>query len=142
MATLETFDDTICQTLNNLWHETGYKMEWPNVKREDGKPPLFEGEDPWGRLTIQLLDSEQTTLAEPGARRFVRSGLATVQCFVPAGERGLERARALSMVALNAFEGRTVDGVRFVRVSPKDVGPDGHWYQFNVVASFEFDEVK
>lgn len=140
MTTLTEADDAICTLLKQAWDPTGHDMDWPNVTREG--PALFDGDAPWGRLTIKLTDSEQRTLAEQGGRRFTRMGEAVVQVFVPAGERGLERARALGMVALNAFEGISFGGVRFVRVRPKDIGPDGPWYQFNVEVSYEFDEVK
>jgi len=139
MPNLTEATDTVCAVFKAAW-PSEHKVEWPNAKVLT--PALFDGRDPWARLDVKLDDSQQRTMAEVGSRVFERFGTATVQVFVPAGQRGLDTARALGMVALNAFEGRTVDGVRFVRVKPKDVGPDGHWYQFNVVASFEFDEVK
>jgi hypothetical protein len=69
-----------------------------------------------------------------------RWGELTFQVFVPAGKRGLELAGQLAKVALNAYEGSTLDGVRFRRVGLKDVGVNGAWQQTNVTAHFEYDE--
>ena len=140
MTTMVEATDTVCAVFKAAWDPTAYDVDWPNVRRPG--PALYDGQEPWARVSVDINDAEQRTMGQTGARRFTRQGNITVQVFVPAGERGLEEARLLCMVALNAFEGISLDGVRFVRVKPKDVGPDGPWYQVNVSADFEFDEVK
>jgi hypothetical protein len=136
--------DAICQLLSDGLVGAGYtgdRVEWPNVDR-DGQPQLFKGTEPWCRVTVQFTDGGQRTLAPVGGRRFERRGTVTVQCFVPAGKRGLVGASELSTVARDAYEGTTFGGVTFYRVARKTVGQDGPWYQENVSADFEFEEIK
>lgn len=133
--------DIVLGQFKEAWDPTGLPVEWPNEQAPAGTK-LADGTEDYASATLQLVDAMQTTLAPTGMRRFTREGICTIQVFARAGERGLERVQELCMTALNAFEGKNVGGVRFVRVSPKDVGLDGAWYQMNVIAVFEFEEVK
>lgn len=139
MPTLSDAEDTICQTLSDAWADRT-PIDWPNVEAEG--PHLRDGSDPWAALHIQHGGSDQHSFGQDGERTFTRVGSLTLQVFVPAGQRGLSAASALAMVAADAFEGKTVDGVRFYRVGTRTVGRDGSWFQVNVTADFEFDEVK
>lgn len=98
---------------------------------------------PWARLTIRHNRGEQEAMANPlGNRLFFRDGVVTVQIFTPAGE-GLTRSYDLAKVAADAFEGRaTPGGVWFRSVRIREIGPDGNWYQINVVADFQYNEAK
>lgn len=141
--------DAILRPFGKAWREETPALnggeepavDWPNVIREG--PPLYDGNEPWARVTVRHTEGEQHSLGQKGGRIFERKGVITVQVFVPAGKRGLELAGLLGTVALNAFEGvKTPEGVVFHRVTYKDVGPDGAWYQVNVTAAFEYDHVK
>jgi len=134
-------DDAMCGALKQQLDAIGVgRVEWPNVPLPS--PPLYEGTDPWVRLTIMRSGGDQATFGQEGARRFERSGVLTVQCFVPAGKRGLVDAGALAKAARDAYEGRTLGGVRLYRVARKDVGLDGPWWQVNVEAAFEYEELR
>lgn len=138
-------EETISAALRSAWTDlTRPIIEWPNVDRPEGEPDPREGVDPWVALDILHRGSEQATLGPRGIgqRLFTRDGQLVVRVFVPAGKRGLTDATALAMAASDAYEGRTLDGVRFYRVGTKTVGRDGAWFQVNVTADFEFDEAK
>lgn len=137
--------EAICETFRSSWLSAGgslSRVEWTNVADDDGRPPLFDGNGPWARHTVRWVDGDQRTFGEVGARRFERAGTIIVQVFAPAGKRGLDGAHPLAKAARDAYEGVTLGGVRFSRVARVDVGQDGPWYQVNVTAAFEYDEVK
>lgn len=113
---------------------------WDNLDKGESAPV----DRPWFRVTVRHTNGEQTTLQEPGSRRFSREGLVTVQIFVPAGARGLTLADRLGKMATDAFEGRQADGVWFRNVRLNEVGNDekGAWYQANVIAEFYYEQTK
>lgn len=116
------------------------KVEFTGLQ-EDQK--LSEGNAPWARVTVKWASGQGHTLAPVGSRRFDRRGTVTVQVFTPVGKRGLLQSDRLAKVAQDAFEANApASGPWFRNVRPQDVGPDGAWYQVNVVAEFTFDEVK
>jgi len=98
---------------------------------------------PWARITVRHLTGEQATLSnESGVRRWRRTGIVTVQVFTAFGT-GLSTNDELSMIAARAFEGAsTSSGVWFRNVSVQEIGQDEAWFQTNVVAEFEYDEVR
>jgi hypothetical protein len=104
-----------------------------------GKPD----DETWTRVMVQHQDGAQVTLrAESGERRFRSFGLFTAQIFTPIGE-GLTSSLALGKVIKNALEGVTTSGgVIFRNVRLVDVGSSGNHYQTNVLADFEYDEVR
>lgn len=108
--------------------------------RPGQKPPTTSA---WGRLTVRHNLGDQTTLSNPlGQKLFRRDGILTVQVFTPAGA-GLRLADTLAKVVADALEGQsTPGGVWFRKVRIKEEGPDGAWYQLNVVAEFEYSEAK
>lgn len=97
----------------------------------------------WCRITMQHNEGEQVTLSNgSGNRRFRRFGVINVQIFTPIGD-GLELNDLLTKIAEDAFEGVTsTNGIVFLNVRSNEVGPDGEWFQTNVLADFEYDEVK
>ena len=139
MPTLSEAEDAICQAFSDAWADRT-PVEWPNVATEG--PQLREGNVAWCAVHIIHDGADQRTLGGEGERVFERFGGLTVQIFIPAGQRGLSPASELAKVAADAFEGKTVGGVRFYRVGTRTIGSDGTWFQVNVSADFEFDETK
>lgn len=109
----------------------------------DGKE-LPPDDESWGRVFVQNAASTQVTFGEVGNRRFRRFGTIIVQIFTPFGD-GLTTSYAIVKVVVDSMEGKTAggaDNVRFRDVSFSEVGRDGPWFQANVTAAFEYDEVK
>jgi hypothetical protein len=97
----------------------------------------------WVRLVIRHNSVGPPTLAEPGARRFTRYGTVYAQIFSPflSGE-GFTLSQRLAQVARDAYEGRRTPTVIFRSCRINEAGRDGPWHQVNLVADFEWDEVK
>lgn len=108
--------------------------------RMGSKPP---SETPWARTTVRHNRGDQETLANAiGTRLFSRDGLITVQIFTPIGA-GLQLSDTLAKVIADALEGQaTPSGVWFRNVRLREVGPDGSFYQTNVIGEFVYDEAK
>lgn len=82
------------------------------------------------------------TLGGVGGRRFTRAGILIVQVMTPTGD-GFTLGDALATVARNAYEGvSTPNGVWFRKVTTKEVGVSGGYYQVNVTGTFEYTETK
>lgn len=115
-------------------------VRWPGV--DAGSPPPSDG--PWARIVVRHATSRQSTFGETGNRRFTRPGLVTVQVFTPlTAGGGLSLAEKLAIIARNAFEGRgTASGIWFRNVRIQEIGEDGTWYQMNVLAEFQYDELR
>lgn len=138
-ATYAQAVDDILGLFKVAWDTTGYTAIYTNVA---GDTPDDE-EDPWARVTIQHTDGGQGSLTGGlGTTRWTRFGILTVQLFVPSGE-GLSEAHTLGKLVTDAFEGvSTTNGVWFRNVRINEIGPDGEWYQVNVLVDFTYDEVK
>lgn len=85
---------------------------------------------------------DSPTLGGVGHRRFTRAGVFIVQVMTPTGD-GFTLGDALATVARNAYEGvSTPNGVWFRKVTTKEVGVSGGYYQVNVTGTFEYTETK
>lgn len=111
----------------------------------DEQPP--DGTNPpptWARVTVRHVTSGQAALSDQsGKRRYTRRGLVTIQLFVPFSEGGLASADTIASSLQGAFLGvSTPNGVWFRNVRTNEVGVDGPWFQMNVLADFQYDEVR
>lgn len=117
------------------------KIYWDNVQVPDN-PPV---DKPHLEIYVRHQDGEQTTMGEPGCRRFSREGLVEVRIWVPE-DGGLTLADDLVTVAVTAFEGRTAllsgEEIWFRNVRAPETGPNKTKYRVSVLADFEYDEVK
>lgn len=114
-------------------------VEWPGVA--SGAPP--GADEAWARVSLRHSPAGQITFGATGARRFNRTGLLTVQVFSPlSAGGGLSFAENAAIIARNAFEGvGTASGIWFRNTRIQEIGPDGAWFQMNVVTEFQYDEV-
>lgn len=137
-ATFQVAKDEILGVFKTAWDTTGHIALYENVA--GAVPPTVA---PWARVSLRHLSGRQASLAGgSGKRRYDRDGLITVQIFVPSGE-GLLEAYNLAKIVADAFEGAaTASQVWFRDVRINEVGPDGSWFQVNVVAGFTYDEIK
>lgn len=114
-------------------------IEWPDDPKLE--TPLSAGVVPWCRITAKHTMREITTIgfSNPGQGRIKSEGVVAVNIFVPSGKRGLTLAAQLGRVAITAFEGQRVSGLWFTDVRPEEGGVDGAWLQYNVKATFHYD---
>ena len=136
--------DEMAAIFKTAWEVTasqnGDRIKWENVGTKSIPPDLNL---PWARFVLRHATAFQATLSNAvGARRFRRLGILTVQLFQPIG-KGLSGDVDLAKIVLDAYEGQTTTGgIIFREVVIQEVGPDGDFYQVNIVVSFEYDEVK
>lgn len=134
--------DEILTRFRTEWLADGISSPVP-LTFEDFESDLASGNAPWARVTVRHATGEQATLTDgSGKNRFRRTGTVFVQIFTPFGD-GLSKADALATIAARAFEGKeTPLHVWFRDVRYVEVGRDGQFYNVNVLADFEYDEVK
>lgn len=115
-------------------------VTWPNVASKSVPPA---GQTPWARFLLTHTSGRAGGLSGPtGTGIYFREGLITVQYFQALG-KGLSGATDPAKTIMDAYEGKTsAGGVIFRNVSTNEIGPDGDFYQVNIVANFEYDEVK
>jgi hypothetical protein len=137
-ATFNQARDEIFALIKTAWETTGFNMVWPD--KPNTKP---SGRTPWARTTLRHSTGQQATIASfSGVSRWFREGVLTIQIFTPSGE-GLSRAYDLAKVISDALEGvSTSCGVWFRNTRLNEVGPDGDWFQINVMTDFNYDEIK
>lgn len=142
--------DEIMTLFNTAWEAQGGaapKVFWEDLAADAPKDEVLPESRPpeWARASMRFLDGQQGAfvLDTGGApKKWERFGLVTIQIFTPAGT-GLRRAGPLAKVVVDAFEGKsTPGGAWFRNVRRVDVGRSGSWFQVNVIANFEYDEVK
>ncbi len=135
--TFEQARDIMTSMVKTAWDTTTYTLIYDDLP---GNIPTTS--NPWARLTIRHNQSQQASLAgDGGTKRFRRQGVLMVQIFATSG-KGLLSSDILSKVIVDAFEGKSSNGIWFRNVSMNEVGQDGHWFQTNVSVDFEYDEIK
>lgn len=126
--------DPLSQDIPVLYWDT--KSQIPGTGDSDDNP------DPWARITVQHSQGNQASLVNHlGRQRYEQTGVVTIQIFTPLGT-GLSLNQKLSKIAADAFRGKkTPGGVWFRNVRPNEVGESGAWFQTNILAEFEYDEI-
>lgn len=132
----------ILALFKTAWDGTGHgdRVKYDNVGKESLPPP---GTDPWARVVLRHSTARQASLSGAlGTQRYERKGILAIQIFEPPG-KGLSGATDLPKIVQDAYEGvRTTNGVWFKDVVVNEVGVSGDFYQTNVIALFEYDEIK
>ena len=139
--------DSIFAQFRSYWDQAAYGVLGliPTVLwqgQENSSPP--SNQEPYARATVLHTAGRQATLAGPGGARWERRGVCLIQCFGPVqGGKGLTLAERMATVAKDAFEGKsTPEGVWFRNCRQIDIGSADGWFQINVAADFQYDEVK
>lgn len=146
MPTLATARDDLMGKIQTQWDAGSTAGELLLYEDRSGERPSANDTNAvqlWGFVQVRHFSSSQPTLAsDTGAKRFRREGLLTLQLFLPQGD-GLTLMDTIGQEFLNALEGeRTANGVAFREVRVVEIGEDGPWFQANVLANYEYDEVK
>ena len=95
----------------------------------------------WVRLSVTPSQNYQQTLGGKGTRKFQRTGIITVQIFVPI-QTNILVSTSLSDEVLSIFEGEKFNGVVCNNSNVTPIGRDGKWYQTNVNIDYNFIETK
>ena len=137
MTTLQAANEAMAQLFVDTWTPTTHPF---TLENEDFSAPAS---GPWARFTSRITARTQETLGRVGDRRYQTLGSAFVQIFDDVNV-GTRRAKELAQLIVEGFEGVRISGttVRFYDVVPREIGPDGRWFQTNVEISFEFDETR
>lgn len=117
----------------------------PEVRWQGKEEPSLPPSDAsWARVTVRHTGGQQATLGGPSLRRWRREGLITIQVFTPISDgEGLNLGLDLAKIAADAYEGQDGDGgIWFRNVRVSEIGPDGPWFQHNMLAAFEYDELR
>lgn len=131
--TVEQARDEMSALFNTAWSPR--VVLWDGVPGND-KPTTRVS---WARFAIRHSDGGSASISRNHFRRY---GTIIIQLFSPVGD-GLSALDPLTKIALDAYEGQsTAGGAWFRNVRSKEIGPDGDWYQVNVLVDFEYDEVK
>lgn len=140
-ATIDQARDEIFSTFNEAWKGDSASAQLPVLWPDRSQEPPDTGA--WCRVTLKHTSGRQATLSgEIGSRRFRSTGFVIVQIFTPTG-MGLTLTDQLTKIAVRAFQGvTTASGVIFRDVRPTEAGQSGNWHQTNVLADFEYDEVR
>lgn len=119
---------------------TPYEIKWQGV--DNGVLPAVG--IPYAVAFVHHSLRSQSTLGEPGNRRFTQKGTITIQVFDALSvKQGLSNGLNLAIIARDCFEGKgTASGIIFRNAAIKEIGRHGEWYQFQVFIDFEYDEVK
>jgi hypothetical protein len=141
LTRLEALDE-ILTPFKTAWdaEEGTTLVKYDNVPNDD-VPPTTQVN--WARCVVRHSASEQASLSGAlGTQRWKRYGILIVQIFEPTAQ-GLIGSTDLPKIVQDAYEGvRTVGGVWFKDVTVNEIGPSGDFWQTNVLASFEYDEIK
>ena len=92
------------------------------------------------RLNIRHSMGDQKTMGAPGNNRHQLEGGITVQIFTPQGN-SFVRGSELADKAAGILRGKSVSGIVFYQVFPRETGPDGRGFlQTHVNARFRYDQ--
>lgn len=147
VADLSTARDEMHRIFDDAWEAGAGAVNGgvvPAVKYEGlPQPKAFPPRDAqWGRMRIRHTLAEQSAMSDTVAR-FEKIGTVTIQIFASLElDEPANRAADLAQIAKGAFEGKkTPSQVWFRNVTVNEIGVDDAWYNINVLADFEYDEL-
>jgi len=115
----------------------------------DEKGALPGSDKYWARAGTQLADTRQSAhimTNDPGGSpvEFSTAGVVIVQVFAPMSETGsYAKGELLAELAQGMFMAtETSSGVWFRRPRINELPNDGTWHRWNVIADFQFNQVK
>lgn len=130
--------DTILKVFSDLWRN----LELEAVYDDVGGEPAFAEDASWARVRLQHTGGGQNSLSGADSTRvWIRNGILTIQVFAPRGDGGL-RCQELSQLVVDTYQAAKT-AVIFRNVRMVEV-PDtkGLWKQSNVIAEFEYTDVR
>lgn len=137
-ATFDAANDEILAFFATAWTATSLLALYENV--EGAKPTA---QDAWARVSLRHGAGRQSSLSGAASTsRFERTGILTVQIFIPNGQ-GLSQGYTLGKIVMDAFEGKaTASQIWFRNAKIAEIGSSDEWFQLNVTMDFIYDEIK
>ncbi len=112
----------------------------PTVSDPTGGTRVIASNEAFARYSFKHKTGQNAAV---GKKLFRRDAVLMCQFFYPRrGGVGKAKAAALARLAQSAYESAGTSHVNFVRVSLREVGPSGPWYQVNVSADAYWFERK
>lgn len=144
-ATLSQARDEIYGVFKAAWDADVTSAPIQVIYPDDPADDEPEAPTPWVRCSVRHNPVQQgkVTVGSPdGTNRYTRDGAVFIELYTPLGD-GLTLSDTLASIARRAFEGvsTTPGDVIFRTVSVNEVGREGGWFQTNVTALFEYDEI-
>lgn len=138
MTSIEDAREAIYARFMGAWDGTALT----SVTRDNERftPPANAS---WVRLAVRHNGRQQETLGGTGNRKFLSTGSAFVQCFVPL-DSGTRAASVLATKARAIFEGvhMVTQEIRFNEGVVREVGPTDGYFLVLMEALFEYTETK
>jgi len=129
--------DVMFSVFKTVWDNLGYTAVWTDVP---ATPP--DSETVWARAVIRHAEGGQGSLAGAyGAQRWERIGTLHIQIFAPIGD-GNNAGYSAAQSVVDAYQNFKHDCLWFRSVRLNEVGSDGAFEQFNVLATFIYDDVR
>lgn len=135
---LETYSDAVMAQVDTLVPAalTTAQFAAPNTRFSPTRGT------PWVTYTMQTLDNSNASMGatDTGSGWRFNEGLVEFRCFVPLNA-GADDAAALAEEVAGALRGQTFTGGHFRNLRLVELGADGEWFQYNVIAEFYHQEV-
>lgn len=100
--------------------------------------PLVFGE---ALLLVQVQHADGS-IAALGTKKHRQMGIMSGALYVENGRGRVRTAGKLADSVLNFFQTTNVAGVTFMNPRLNEVGPDGRWWQVNIMADFQYDIIR
>lgn len=113
-----------------------------SIEYPDTPANVSNGNVPWIRATMAHIQPGKGSLAGAfGTRRRERSGVCTIQIFVPAGDKRFTSYKLAQEIVQAYEDSRT--SVWFRKAYAAEIpGTTGGFSQTNVIVNFEYDQVR
>ena len=136
----------MAQLFKDAWDTTGFAAVYNDVPPDAAAIAAIDVTSgtvvPWARFATKPNFRTQRSLGGPGGRRFDSTGIVIVEIYTPTGD-GLTLARSLHTLVEQAFEGvSTLNGVWFRNVRTEPAAVSGPWSHSNIIAEYQYDEVR
>jgi len=140
---LTVFNDIVTDLVNGPNSVLGYvpEIRWTGIE-ETSKTNHAKT---WLRPYLEIIDQPQTCLnggINGSGKTFTTYGLAFFQVFsTKKDNKGIENGLKISIIIRDAFRGAVTPGkIWFTNAKIKQMEPEAHYFRYNVIAEYQYDE--
>lgn len=133
--------DSIIAHFESQWAGLLYDVD--DIKYTNKPEDKPENEEVvWCRFKIEHTFFKKSSLTNSaGVAKYSRSAILTIQLFTPYNN-GIDDAASQSIVDIFEAGINTLPGIWFRDTTAKEIGTDGIWYQTNITADVQYDQIK